>query len=159
MILKELAVSKGDRKISNTAPGHWSIGGSLTCHKKLFQWKGDCQETFAAKQGEKVKANGTWSNMDWTTQSTDFNIIKTVWDRLDEGEKKRQKHLKKDERNLEKYFWRLFKDVTRKLPKRVQTQLKNKGGYTKYSLPSLLELLKLSFSLVFCMSICFHMFQ
>lgn len=56
-------------------------------------------------------------------------------------------------KSLEYYSWRLIKEMTRKLTKTVPTVLKNKSGDSKYWLSDSLELYKLCFCLICCISV------
>lgn len=53
---------------------------------------------------------------------------------------------------LENYSWRLLKEIKESLPNSIQDMLKNKGGHTKYWLSNSLEMCKLCFYLMCCIS-------
>lgn len=74
------------------------------------------------------------SVMDWPPHSQTSTLLKQCVIILSEKRTKDLQHPKKSfgcpSRSLQNYSPRLLKEIPRKLPKRIQTMLKNKYGYT-----------------------------
>lgn len=138
--------------------------------KKLFLRKGNGEKKW---RHAKVNKEQDWKSvaivlMAWTIQIWSFwfklaskcteevsrEVQKWVsaaickkWSRLQKKSSERPSKI------LENYSWRLFREITRKLSKRVQAVLNYKGEHAKYWLLSLLELFRLYFCIIYCISI------
>lgn len=74
--------------------------------------------------------------MDGPLQSPGVNVTDALWDDLDRRSEQKTDKVHKTAldcpvRNLKKFSWRLFKEMTRSLSKRVQAVLRNDASRNK----------------------------
>ena len=136
--------------------------------KKPFLWKGNNEKRLRYAKWHKEWTENQWQQVWWRDESSPEPIPQNFWSSVGSSWQRTEQKAANIQRRalgcpsgrLENYSRRLLKEITESLSKRVQAVLENKWAQTKYWRSSLLELYKVCFCLIYCISIhvctCFN---